>query len=261
MKRTLIPSATVLAVLVVVGVLAGTVVAVSVASSDVPQESKVGDPIEASATITDLYEGEGSDEWTLVASTELENTSWTVEYLDQTDTVLNRTEVSDSQAITGRTISPPVDEVRIRVTGTTPAIEEYEYESNQTYLGLQVAQRMGGNEETIRSWNVVHYTDSSRAGREALDEARAAIQDARDAGASVDRANDDFQKAVQAYNAGNFELARSLGNDAKRKANDARQSSGLPLLPIAGAVVVLLLVAVGGIYYYRQQQQRGTKLR
>lgn len=261
MQRTVTPSATVLAVLVVAGLLAGTAVAVSVANSDVPEESKVGDPAEASATITDLYEGEGNEEWTLVVNTELENTSWTIEYLDQTDSVLNTTEVSDRQAITGRTVAPPVDEIRIRVTGTTPPIEEFEYESDQTYVGLRIGQRMGGTEETVESWEVVHYTQDSRSARQALDAADQAIQDARDAGASVDSAVTDFENAVQAYNGGNFELAQELANDAERKANDARQSDGLPILPIAGGVVVLVALAGGGIYYYRQQQRKGTKLR
>lgn len=251
---------TILAILGVAALIAGTAMAVTVADSEVPSESQVGDPVTASANLTDLYDED--DQWTLAVQTDLQDPQWTIEYLNQTGDVIETATGSGDQALTGPTVSPPVDEVSISVTGETPGIESFEYGSNQTYLGLQVEKRTSGGDETVESWRITHYTEASRSAKQALDAASEAIATAEESGGDVTEAQSDLDSAVQAYNGENpnFDLAEQLATDARDAAeaatNDGGDDGGLPLIPIVVGVVVLLLVVGGALYYNSQQNKK-----
>jgi flagellar basal body-associated protein FliL len=256
------PSARTTAIVAILGVaalIAGTAMAVTVADSEVPSESQVGDPVTASANLTDLYDED--DQWTLAVQTDLEDPQWTIEYRNQTGDVVETVTESGNQAVTAPTVSPPVDEITVSVTGATPSVESFEYDSDQTYLGLQAEKRTSGGDETIESWQVAHYTEASRDAKQALDAAREAIAAAEESGGDVTEARSDFDSAVQAYNGENpnFDLAQQLATDARDAAEAATSDDGgggLPLIPIVGAVVVLLLVVGGALYYNSQQNKR-----
>jgi flagellar basal body-associated protein FliL len=255
----------IVAVLGVAVLFAGTAMAVTVADSEVPSESQVGNPVTASANLTDLYDED--DQWTLAVQTDLQDPQWTVEYLNQTGDVIETVTQSGDQALTGPTVSPPVDEISISVTGETPGVESFDYGSDQTYLGLQVEKRTSGGDETIENWQVTHYTEASRSAKQALDAASEAIDAAEESGGDVTEAQSDFDSAVQAYNGENpnFDLAQQLATDARDAAeaatNDGGDDGGLPLIPIVGGVVVLAVVVGGALYYYSQQnKQQSSRL-
>jgi hypothetical protein len=262
MRSTRSSRAVAVATLVVLSAVAGTAVAASVADPSVPDESRVGDVATASANVTDLYEGIDANEWTLVVETELEQPRWTIRYYNQTGGVVATTEVEGEQVLSDRTVAPPVDKVRVEVDGDTPEVESFEYGSNQTFLGLRIAQNVGGADDTIRAWQVTHFTDDSRPAREALDAAQAAIDEAAADGADVSEARAEFEDARQAYDSESFQLATDSADEARQLAEEAGQSAGgLPLLPVVGGLVVVVVLIGGGLYYYRQQQQKGSKLR
>jgi flagellar basal body-associated protein FliL len=254
----------VVAIIGVVALVAGTAMAVTVADSSVPSESEVGDPVTASANLTELYDED--DEWTPAVQTELEDPQWTIEYLNQTGGVVGTVEESGVQAVTAPAVSPPVAKVSISVTGDTPAIESYDYESNQTYLGLQVEKRTSGGDATVETWEVTHYTESSRAAKQALDAAQEAITEAEESGGDVTEARSDFEDAANAYSGENpdFGLAQDLAGDAEEAAESATNDSsgGLPVIPVVVGVVVLLVLLGGGLYYSSQQNdQQSGRLR
>jgi flagellar basal body-associated protein FliL len=253
----------VVAILGVVALVAGTAMAVTVADSGVPSESQVGDPVTASANLTELYDED--DEWTPAVQTELEDPQWTIEYLNQTGDVVQTVEESGVQAVTAPAVSPPVAKVSVSVTGDTPAIESYDYESNQTYLGLQIEKRTSGGDTNVETWEVTHYTEASQAAKQALDAAREAITEAEESGGDVSEAQSDFEDAVNAYNGENpdFELAEDLAGDAEEAAESAtNDGGGLPVIPIVAGVVVLLVLLGVGLYYASQgNEQQSGRLR
>ena len=271
------------AALLVAGlVVAGSAGAVSVSEEDVTDGAQVGETVTVSVTLDELYRNPNYESWSVAGETELENVTWTVEYVDQTGEEIRQVEV-DGQYLNESAVENPdqlrVDadadtpaaEVRVQVTGDVPPVEEYTYPERgedgepESFLALELTQDRGagGTANSIDAWSAVHYTQESREARQALDGAREAIAEARDAGADVSEAEENFGRARTAYREENFELAVDLAADAEESAQsalDARQS-GLPTVLVVGAVLVVLALAAVGVYVYRQRQEPDTKLR
>ncbi|PSQ17016.1 hypothetical protein BRD00_09575 [Halobacteriales archaeon QS_8_69_26] len=256
------------AVAVVLAAVVGVAAAVEVTSEDVPEETEVDSPTRVSVTLENLYAD--YEEWTLVASTQLEDARWNVTYYDQTGAVVDGKEV-EGQNYNGIGISPDKDIARVvvEVDGTTPAVGgNYTYDGQNTFAVLRLSQdpANGGVEPPFQTWETVHYTQDSSEARQALDSAQAAIDDAKSSGVDVSEAERLFDNAVRAYQRGNFENAKDLADQAQTSAENAQNKSEseseqmqLILLGI-GAIVAIALVG-GGIYYYREQQKDQTRLR
>lgn len=254
--------------------------AVSVAEEDVVEQEAVGETVTASVTLEELYRNPNYEEWSVAGETELQNVTWTVEYISQTGTEIRQVEV-DGQSVNVSAVENPqqlrVDanadtpaaEVQVQVTGDVPPVEEYTYPplaengTGESFLVMQLTQDRGagGTANTVDSWEAVHYTDQSREARNALDAARATIREANDAGLDVSDAEDDFASARAAYQEENFDLAVELATDAEDGAQSALDSRGIPTIVVAAAVVVVLVLAAVGVYLYRQRQEPDTKLR
>lgn len=271
------------AALLVVGlVVAGSAGAVSVSEEDVTDGAQVGETVTVSVTLDELYRSPNYESWSVAGETELENVTWTVEYVGQTGREVRQVEV-DGQYLNASAVESPdqlrVDagadtsaaEVRVQVTGDVPPVEEYTYPElgedgePESFLALELTQDRGagGTANSIDSWSTVHYTQESREARQALDGARETVAEARDAGADVSEAEENFARARTAYREENFGLAVDLATDAEESAQsalDARQS-GLPTVLVVGAVLVVLMLAAVGVYVYRQRQEPDTKLR
>ncbi|AFK19948.1 hypothetical protein HFX_2260 [Haloferax mediterranei ATCC 33500] len=235
--------------------------AVSVASKDVPEEEEVGSKVTTSVTLDELYKDPQLESWTLAGETELEDVTWTVTYYDQTGAKVDQ-QSFDGQNFSGAQVAANdgTSEVEVSVTGTTPAVEEYSYDPEQSFTLISLDQtREGGSSNDIDTWTAHHYTQESAATRDKLDSAQTAISAA--GGANTKDAQNQFDNAVEAFEGGEFGLASNLAEDAKTKANKAKQSSQTTQLLIyaAGGLVVIALI-VGGFLYWRSQQSTYDKL-
>lgn len=245
---------------VLIASLATPAAAVSVADQSVAEEAEVGEQITATVTLEELYRNPEISEWDLAGETNLTNVTWTVYYYDQTGALVTQ-ESYDGQSFRGATVRADdgVSEVEVRIEGTVPEVESYTYDPPQEFTLMELAQtREGGATNDIDTWTAHHYTADSDAARSAMDEARATI-DATDADTS--EAEDDFDKAVDAYESGNFDLATTLANDAQEKAEASQESSERRQLLLYAAVgLVVIGLVVGGVYVYRSRQQTYDRL-
>ena len=244
------------ALLCVVGLLAvaGTASAFTVSTDgSVPNETAVDSEVSVTYVIEDPYDGP-PNEYTLEGETELENVSWTIEVLDQGDSV-------DQATYGEQTFSQPMDrdgdqngdEVRITLEGTVPTVDNYTYEPKESYTVASLSRVTGSNEEEFRNDSAHHYTNESREARQAIDAAGAAINES----GGNSEAEELRQNAISSYNSGNFENAIDLANQAQNTAEQAQQSQQTQqtLLLAGGALVVLLLLGGGGYYLYSQSQE------
>ncbi len=250
--------------LVALLVLAGAAVpaaAVSVSEEQVPDSAQVDSQVTASVRLTELYRNPQLEQWSLAGETALQNVTWTVTYIDQTGAKVGQ-ESFDGQEFDGAQIaaSDGTSEVRVQVRGTVPDVREYTYDPRQTFNAMELSQtREGGSSTEIDRWEVHHYTPESQSARQALDEARSAIQGA--SGADTAEAERSFQNAVEAYESGEFGLATNLATEATERANSAKQSRQtfqLAMYAVGGLVVVGLLA--GGFLYWRSQQETYDRL-
>lgn len=244
--------------LTVVLLAAGTAAAFSVDSSGVPSQSRVGSEVTVNYTINDPFTGEGiPTQYTLHGETELENVQWTVTVL-RAGTPVGQPDTFTSQSF-NRTLNlnNNGDEVRVRLTGEVPAVENYTYAPEETYRVARLERVTGGNVEEVVNDTAHHYTSESRAAREAIENASAAI----DAAGGNQEAADLLGNARSAYNASNFGNAQDIAGRARETAESAQQSQQLlqTALLVVGALVVLGLIA-GGYYYWRSQQDEYSKL-
>ncbi|WP_435062637.1 hypothetical protein [Halobaculum sp. EA56] len=248
----------VLAVLVVLFAAVAPAAAVSVQETDVPDSGEVGSQVTATMTLTQLYDT--YETWQLAGSTELRNVTWTVTFLNQAGNQV-RQESYDGQTFSGATvdIEEGTAEVRVRVTGTVPAVESYSYDPQQSFTLTALSQtRQGGTSNELANVSATHYTADSREAREAMESARAAI----DAAGNPSEATETFQSAVSAYNAGNFENAIRLANNAEEEANRAQSSQQRTQLILygVGGLVVLGVVAGGVVLFLRNRGDGYDKL-
>lgn len=244
------------ALLCVVGLLAvaGTASAFTVSTEgSVPNETAVGDEVSVTYVIDDPYTN-APDTWTLAGDTELENVSWTVTVLRAGSPVSDGERIYGDQSFERELdIDNNGDQIRIELTGTTPAVENFTYEPEERYTVAEFTRVTGNNENEFRNDSAHHYTEESREARQAIDAAGTAIEEAGgNSEAENLRAN-----AISAYENANFENAVDLANQAQNTAEQAQQSQQTTqtLLYAAGAVVVLLLLGGGGYYLYSQSKE------
>jgi len=250
---------TALLVLLVVSVAAvGTAAAVTVSSTDAPEEAEVGEEITVSMTITDLYEED--DSWTLNGTTQLGNVSgWTVTKIQP-----NGNEEVISDQFEGQqsfdvdiTSEENLAEVQVEITGNVPAIEQPSYRPRQTFTAASLSRVRGDNAEEINTVSVHHYTNESRSARNAIADAEEAVN----ASGSSD-AEETLQSAINVYEGENYDEATNLAQDAQETAESAQESEEtMQLILIGVGVVVVVLLIGGGVYYWRSQQQDYDKLR
>jgi len=243
----------ILGVLLAVSLVAvGTAAAVSV-SGDAPDAQNVNDTAEMNTTIEDPFDGPPS-QWTLRATSEMENVSWSYEIYEQGSRIDSGATDEDVLELnldsTGQ--STP-DEIIIRVNGDVPDDIDYNYEdeSAENYTVMTVENQDSGEE--LERYEAHRHTDGSQSARQAIDDAQAAIDELDN---PPEEAQKQLDRAISAYDAENFENAQSLAEDAQSTAEE-EGGSGLPL-PLIGAAVVLVLVVVGGAAYYMKGQQSET---
>jgi hypothetical protein len=234
--------------------LAAPAAAITADSSNVPDQQRVGEERRATISLNDLYE-DGTNEWTLRGRTELTNATWTVRKVK-----LNGD--TTSETFTGRSFAANVssadnvDRVEVVVRGRAPAVSGYSYDPPQRFEFAQLAKVVGDNVNVVDTWEVHHYTDASQRARTAIDEAQPVVS-----GAGSQQAREQLDRAIQAYESGEFELARDLASDAESSARSAQQSSRTLRLALIGVGVVIVLAAiVGGVLYLRSQSGPGDPL-
>jgi hypothetical protein len=231
----------------------GPAAAVQSQPDDLPEESEVGTDFEATFEITELFDE--FESWTLSGETELENATWTIRQYDQAGGEISREDVD------GATVSAPVDiedgaaTIEVRITGTTPEIEQLSYEPPERFVVANFTQeREGGTAEEIASHEAHHYTQESREARRTIDSASEAVE-----GSGSGDAQDSLDSAVSAYENGNFENAIDL---AERAEGEASQSQLIRNVAIGvGAVIVVAVLAFGGYRVYKSRQQDTSRLR
>ena len=231
--------------------VAGTATALSISSDGVPTEAQVGDEVSVTYTIDDPFT-DTANQWTLQANTQLENVRWTVTVLRAGTPVQNgETTYGEQSFEQDLDVENNGDEVQIELVGTAPTVENYSYESRQTFTVASLDQRTGNNTEELANDSAHHYTSESREARQAIDAAQSAIDAA---GGNAD-AESQLNSAISLYDAGEFEDAMTAANDAQSTAEAAQQSSQTTqtLLMAAGGLVVLLVIG-GGAYYVLSQR-------
>jgi hypothetical protein len=258
-------SSKLLALVLVAALLAQGAVALSV-DGDGPDEVEVGTDVDHTVTLENLHQEPQVEQWTLEATTELEEAQWTITYLDPAGEEIETTsheggEVSSNELSTDNDAN--VDAVEVRVRGAVPSIDEYTYPAEEMVTVMTLTQQPTneGVTEPIATLEAHAYTDQSQQARDNLDAARDAIDTARESGASVSEVESTFQSAVSSYENGNFENANRLANQARESANSTVESSQQTqtILYAVGGIVVLALI-VGGFLWYRSRQDTYDKL-
>ena len=243
--------AVLVAVLLLGALFTGSAAAVQSNPTDLPEESEIGTEFEATFELTELFDE--FNEWTLSAQTELDNSTWTIRQYNQAGDELSRVDTD------GQSVSQTIDldegtaTVEVRVTGTTPEVDEWSYDPPDSFVAANFTQeRDGGTADEIASHESHPYTTESKEAREAIDRAQGDVGDSGDARSSLD-------SAISAYEGGNFENAISL---AERAEDEASQSQLIRNGMIGvGVVIVLLLVIGGGYRVYKSRQKGPTRLK
>ena len=248
---------TALLVLFVLAVAAvGTATAVSVDSTDAPEEAQVGDEITVTVTLTDLYNE--SDNWTLNGSTQLTSvTGWEVTKIQPNGN--ENTESFDGQQAFETEIASGdnLEEVELTITGNVPEVENYTYRPRQTFVAGEFNRVVGQNVNQIDSVEVHHYTNESRTARQAIADAESVVN-----GSDSQDAQSRLQTAIDAFEDSSFDVAQTNAEDARNTAESAEESAQTTQLIIYAVVALVVLGLVGGgIYYWRSQQDDYDKLR
>jgi len=237
--------------------------AIDAAEDSSPDDVEVGSSVEdgdAVYELTDLYSE--ADSWVLSGETDLEGAQWTIVWYGQAGERLKRaTPSGESFNVTIDRDDPELDaeptRVEVRVTGTVPEVQNFTYDPQPSFTVAALGESPeGNNPEEILNDSATHYTEDSRAARDAIESAQSAIDSADAAGADASGAEDTLGNAISAYEAENFDNAEDLAGDAQSAAEDAEAEAdsggGPPLLLLGGAGVVVLLLLGGGLYWYTQ---------
>lgn len=239
--------------LVIVGLVvsAGVVAGVSVTDQQSPTEAAVDSRIEATFTLTELYQEPSTEQWQLQGETELRNVTWTFHLVDQAGNV--QATNSDDGQTANQTVSlaDRTDEVRVTVVGRTPVVENFTYDPAPTFLvaGFTHA-REGGASTTLETYEARHYTEESQEARDAIESARSAI----DAAGGNAEAEETLGNAVSAYEGENFDNAVSLARQAERRADRAQQTAQRNrLILYAVAAIVVVAVLLGLVLWWRSR--------
>lgn len=232
------------------------VVAVETRPDGLPSEARADATASASFEMTDLYSE--YKQWTLRGRTDLTAVTWTVTEYNAADEQIAQTSYDGQSFNHSVNIDDDATRVVVKVTGTVPAVENFTYQPPERFLFAGFAQvREGGTKDPLSTYRVHHYTEKSKEARNAIQQAEQVVEDG-----GSEQAQNQLQRAINAYNSGNFDLAIDLANDARRTAEKAQQSQQRNQLILYGAVGVLALVGVvGGVAYWRSQQDSYDKLR
>lgn len=255
--------------------------AVSVANEQVPGEAEVGETVEATFTLDNLYKEPNFQQWALQGQTELTNVTWTVAYKNPSGATFDQQQYSgqsfSQQGIDAESETAPFDEpvteVQVTVRGDVPAVEEFTYSERESFVVAKLDQKAGdtGSTNNIDTWSTHQYTTGeegsagSQQARNAIQSAESAIADAKEAGADASQANESLQTAIDFYELGQFEKAVSNAQTAQEQAEEAQQQAEnsqqtTRLLMYAGIAAVVLALLGGGYWYYQQQQDDYDKL-
>jgi hypothetical protein len=234
-------------------VAVGTAAAIST-TGQAPAPAENGTEVSMTATVEEPF-ADAPDQWTLRGDTELDNATWIVEAYDQRGNIVASENVQASNVTQELDFDNGATRVNVTVVGTVPTLSTFNYEdrSAENYTVMELTQADGNALE--ESWDSHRYTNASQAAREAIDAAATAVEDA-----SGNAGQDDLDRAIDAYENGNFDNAISLAEDAQSTAEENTSDGGLPIALIAGVIVVLLIVVGGGIYYWQSQQQDTSRL-
>lgn len=243
----------VLAVVLTVSLFAVPVAGIESTSSDLPDETEVGTQTEATFEVTDLYDE--FEDWTLVGETNLTNVTWTVVQMNQAGDQISQESYDGATFESGIDIDDGTNTVEVRVTGTVPEIETLRYDPPETYTYAEFTlTRNGGTEGTIETHEVHHYTEASKSSREVIAASEESVEAADD-----DGARRTLNNAISAYEAGDFDNANDLADQAQESA-DRSQLIDTAIQYGVVAIVVLVIVAVG-IFTYRKRQSGPGRLR
>ena len=244
--------------IVVIIVATGGSGAVTISEQNAPSEVPAGDQVTSTFVFGDLYRNPSMESWSLRGETELRNVTWTVQSVNQADSVI------DQRAYDGRTFQHPirlddgVATVNVRLSGSVPAVTNFTYTPAPSFLFAAFTQtREGGSRRTIQTYQTRHFTAESQRARSAIESARSAIDDA----GGHQEATRILESAISAYEVRNFENAVNLANQAEERATSASRQSQLirnVTLGVVGLVVLAAIIGVG--YWYRQRQGDGGTL-
>lgn len=263
-------SSKITAVVVTLALLAAAVApaaAVTVDAEAVPQEAQVGDTVSATFTFNELYQNPQLEAWNLEGTTELVGVTWTVTFYDQTGTQVMQTSY-DGQNLSQPDVSAAdgVSEVEVQLRGEVPEISNFSYSEEETFMFAAFTQvRDGGASNELTVYETQAFTEDSKAARDAIEAAEAAIETASAEGADTAEPEQLRQSAISAYDNENFENAVTLATQSETKANELAQSQAQSqqrsqLLLYGAGAVVLLLVIGGVVYWWRSNQDTYDKL-
>lgn len=214
--------------------------------------AEVGSSVQATFEIENPFDDISQSQYTFEASTNLTDASWTITTFDSSGGQLNRFSSGEAE------ISSNVARIEVSVSGTVPEVAEFDYAAGKESFVL--ASFAGGGLGEFSKTEAYHYTtgeeDSagSKEAREALDAAKAALDDAKSSGAGVSGAQDTFDSAKSSYNEEAFRTAKNDAEDAESKANSAASSAQLQTYALYGVVAIVLIGGIGGFVWYRKQQ-------
>lgn len=211
-------------------------------SADNPESAEVGETITFEVEMTEVFQDQ-PNEWTIDASTDLEDVSWQIIAEDVSGEEVTRSDSGELQVSS----DDGVDSVTVEVQGTVPEMSSFDYENieEEEYQVLAVSQADG---PTLEEWQAHRYTEESQ-------EARQTIDDASDSVGS----EDDLSNAISAYDSQDFDNAIDLAEDAQSEAEGQQQTQ--QYLIFGGAALVVLLVLGGGYFAYQRTKQDRSKLR
>lgn len=247
------------------GVLLATVLIVSGTAGAVsfeaqpPESTQVGDTVSMEVTMTDAFEDPLPNSYTVQATTQLNNADFTIRATNVAgDTVIQEDVANDTFDDLELNSQDGIDEVTIIVEGDVPEMSEFNYQDLETenYTAIELSRVVEGGTSQLEggAWTGHRYTEQSQQARTAIDDANESVQSA-----DSSNAEEDLERAIDAYNSGNFQNAVSLAEEAQSSAEGDQQTT--QLLLIGGAVVVLVAVIGGGTYFWKQRQQDTSKLR
>ena len=236
---------------------AGIAAGVTVSDESSPDGVEVGATVEASYTLTELFQNPSYEEWTLRTETELRNVTWTFQLVDQAGNVVQTNSADGQNASQSLAIDEGVSEVRVKVVGETPPVGNYTYDPAPTFLVAELRHtREGGTSSTIESYEARHYTTESMEAREAIESAQSAIEAA---GGSAE-AEELLRSAISAYEGENFDNAVDLAQQAERRANQAAQAQQRNQYVLYGVIALLAIAVVVGAVYWFLNRDTGSRL-
>jgi len=240
------------------GLLAAAMVATPVAAVEstaleAPDDAEVGTEFEATYEVTDLFTE--FEQWTLVGETEVTSVTWTVTQYDQAGNQVVQDSYDGQEFTRDVDIESDVSRIQIRVRGTTPAFDTPQYDPPQRFTAAALTlQRQGGTQQAIDTHQVRHYTQESRSARQEIEDAEGVVDRSGD-----DQSRETLQRAISAYNGGNYDLTNQLANEAEDEAQ--RNARTRSTMLYGGALIVLLVVLGAGWYVYQSRKQGPGRLR